>query len=249
MKNLSILFLLFSTFHFSNAQDLKAKITYEATLDNTDFYNRLIKDTTITEVSRNAKLENIRSTRPMNFVLYINGDEALYEAEYDLSEQRSLGLGYNRTGIVARSGNCYYTNLKTKEKYYQNYFTKEVLVNMEKVDWVLTKETKKIGKYTCYKATATINSEQEYGMSFMNPVIAWYTPDIPTSFGIQSFHGLPGLTLELIADYEDGKISYEATAIDLNPKENTYIEKPKGERQMSKEEYLEYLKKLNENRF
>src|SRR5690606_5932564 len=248
MKKFIILSILLSTFSFSFSQGLRANITYEATLDNTDFHNRLMKDSTVTEYSRNSQLENIRSTSPMNFVLYINGNEALYHAEFDLETQRSLGLGYNRTGEIAQDENTYYTNLQTKEYYFQNYFTKEVLVNTEKVDWRLTKETKKIGEYTCYKATAIIDSEQLYGMNFMSPVIAWYTPEIPTSFGIQIFNGLPGLTLELITDYQKGKVHYKAIEIDLTPEEYI-IEKPTGKRQISEKEYIAYIKKLNKNRF
>ncbi|MGS2739905.1 GLPGLI family protein [Sinomicrobium sp. M5D2P17] len=249
MKKIILPLIALVSLHFSLAQDLKAKITYEVTLDNTDFHDRLIKDTTITEFSRNAHLEDIRSTSPMNFILYINGKEALYQCEYDLQQQRSLGFGYNRTGSVGRSDNVYYVNLGTGEKYYQNFFTKEVIVDMEKVNWILTKETKKIGKYTCYKATATIDSEQEPGMGFMTPVEAWYTPDIATSFGIQYLQGLPGLTLELIADHKDGKLFYKVTDIALNPKPDIYIKKPEAERRMSQQKYLAYLKKLNENRF
>jgi GLPGLI family protein len=248
MKKTILTSLLLVSVFVGNTQVFKAKITYEATLDNSTYYNRLINDTTITEFSRNAKLEDIQTTRPMNFMLFINGTVALYKAEFSLPEQKRLGLGPNRTGAVARDDNTYYTNLLTNERFYQNFFTPEILVNMDKVDWVLTNESKKIGVYTCYKAIATITSKQLNGMNFLSPIIAWYTPEIPTSYGIQSFNGLPGLTLELITDYESGKVVYKAIGIDLNP-ENVFIEKPTGNRQISQQDYIEYIKKLNENRF
>lgn len=187
MKKLYVLLVLLSIFNLSYTQNFKAKITYQAILDNFDYYNRVINDTTITEFSRNTKLENIQSTKPMNFILLINGDEALYQSELSLVEQKKTGLGYNRTGSVARDDNTYYTNLRTNELYYQSFFTQEVLVNMGKTNWTLTKETKKIGEYTCYKANAIVETEQLEGMHFLSPVEAWYTTEIPTSFGIQNF--------------------------------------------------------------
>lgn len=124
---------------------------------------------------------------------------------------------------MARDFNTYYTNKITNEKFYQCQFTPDVLVNIEDIDWVLTQEIKEIGKYTCFKATATLDSEQIPNYNLMRLVEAWYTPDIPVSFGIQSFSGLPGLTLELTTDYEDGKVFYTATKIELNPEEEINI--------------------------
>lgn len=121
-------------------------------------------------------------------------------------------------------------------------------MNIEDIDWVLTLDTKEIGKYTCFKAIATIDSEQIPNYNLMRPVEAWYTPEIPISFGIQSFSGLPGLTLELTTDYEDGKVFYTATKIELNPEEEINIERPEAEQQMTEQEYAELIKKLNDRR-
>lgn len=214
-------------------------------MDNEDFYNRLINDTTITEVVRQAQLEKISSTKPINFFLFINGNEALYLAEFDMDTK---SYTYNRTGRVTLDFYTYYTNIGTKEKFYQCFFTKEILVNVNDIKWLLTQDTKKIGNYICYKATATIDSEQIYGMDLMNPIVAWYTPEIPVSFGIQNFSGLPGLTLELTADYEYGKVTYKATNIEMDPIGAIKIEKPTGSQEMTEQEYLEYITKLNDNR-
>ena len=37
----------------------------------------------------------------------------------------------------------YYVNTETEEGFYESFWTQGVLVNMEKIDWVLTQETKK----------------------------------------------------------------------------------------------------------
>ena len=181
---------------------------------------------------------------PIDFHLFFTGKESLYKAENDFETARDLGQVMNQTRFVGHAGSTYYVNMETKEKYYENFSTQGILVNIDDIHWELTKETKKIGKYTCYKATATIDSEQSFGMGFIKPVIAWYTPDIQVPFGIQTFVGLPGLTLELIVDYEDAIIQYIVAKIELDPKEEIVIEKPKGKKYMSEQEYHEHLKKL-----
>lgn len=154
----------------------------------------------------------------------------------------------NQTNLVGRQNQVYYTNLETNEKIFQNLWTKNVIVNMDDIDWVFTNETKEIGNYTAKKAIAKISSEQTYGMNYLSPVEAWYTPYVPLPFGIQNFIGLPGLTLELIVDYQEGKIRYLATNIDLDSAEEIYIEKPTGNQLLSENEYLELIKDLNAKR-
>lgn len=247
MKNIVIILVSLNLFNYSYAQDFKGKITYQATLNNDDFHNRLVKDSTLTKLARDTEIRDISSTSPINFHLFISGSESIYQAEYDLPTKRSLGYKPNRTGRIAQDNNIYYTNLKTKEKFYQSFWTKEVLVSLDKVNWKLTQETKKIGNYTCYKAIADLDSQNLPEMKLIGPVVAWYTPEVPTSFGIQNFDGLPGLTLELITDYDMGKVFYTATKIELDPEGEFKIEKPQGKR-LSEQDYKELIERLNKNR-
>ncbi|WP_150452278.1 GLPGLI family protein [Arenibacter lacus] len=247
MKQLIIILVLLFSFNFSYAQLIKAKIVYQATLSNQDYYNRLVKDSTLTQVARDTEINAISSSSPMNFHLFISGTEGLYQAEFDLPTKKSLGYKPNRTGRIAGHDNIYYTNLETKEKFYQSFWTKEILVDLNSVNWKLTQETKKIGNYTCYKAIADVDSQSIPQMKLIGPVIVWYTPEIPTPFGIQNFNGLPGLTLELIAEYDKGKILYTATKIELNPEEEIKIKKPKG-KNVSEQEYIALIERLNNAR-
>nr|WP_264554494.1 GLPGLI family protein [Flavobacterium sp. N1861] len=54
-------------------------------------------------------------------------------------------------------------------------------------NWKLEKGQKEIGSYTCNKATTTYK-----GRTYT----AWYTLEIPLSYGPWKFNGLPGLILE-----------------------------------------------------
>lgn len=70
----------------------------------------------------------------------------------------------------------------------QRYLIKE---NSEKINWKIDKETKNLLGYTCQKATGICKGRK---------YTAWFTTDIPASFGPWKLHGLPGLILEAYDD-------------------------------------------------
>ncbi len=247
MKQILFLLLISFGYNFTFSQNTKGKITYKATL-NTEGFQKAIKDSVMPEFRKNDRLKSATNAVPCNFNLFFNGKEALYKPEYDMATNRRLGLLLNYTGLVGRQDYIYYTNLENKDAFYQSFWTQEVLVTMDKVNWTLTQDTKKIGQYTCYKATANIDSEQTFGMNFLSPIVAWYTPEIPVSFGIQTFNGLPGLTLELTTSFSYGTIHYIATKIELNPKKEIKIKKPKGKRYITETQYVELQKRMNGGR-
>ncbi|MCD8438406.1 GLPGLI family protein, partial [Tenacibaculum dicentrarchi] len=72
----------------------------------------------------------------------------------------------------------------------------------------------------CYKAIA-IEKKMYRGKMKEYPVIAWYCPEISSSFGPIGVAGLPGLILEV----NKGNTKYMATKINLNPKKNIKITK------------------------
>lgn len=90
---------------------------------------------------------------------------------------------------VSKSGDQITQNVQKKKTWSSLYcgsiyYTKEVTPH---IDWKLSKDIKKIGKFTCKKATAFFRG-REY--------TAWYTPEIPVPFGPWKLQGLPGLILE-----------------------------------------------------
>ena len=130
--------------------------------------------------------------------------------------------------------------------------------SLAKWNWELGAETKKIGEYTCYKATATrILSDSELEMqdtmrervnnneesqdnsddeeSAPEVVIAWYTLDIPVSHGPEDYHGLPGLILEV----NDGRTTILCSKIVLNPEKNIDIKAPEKGKVVTQSEFEE----------
>ena len=126
-----------------------------------------------------------------NSLLFFDKNESLYHAEFDLNMQRDMGLGINLLGTVAGDNYICYSNLKTKENFRQSFWMDNIIINVKPFVWELTKETKKIDGYTCYKATATLTEEKQNGGYLSDFIVAWYTNQIPVPFGIQNFGGLP----------------------------------------------------------
>lgn len=78
--------------------------------------------------------------------------------------------------------------------------------------WVITDETKEISGYLCVKAIRMDIDIDAKNDNRKSPVIAWFTPELPFSFGPQNYGGLPGLILELQTQHE----LFSVTNIELN---------------------------------
>lgn len=166
-------------------------------------------------------------------MLLFTKNESMYK-EVELLELEKPMVGSARITVVGHSGQApLYRNLsnatfvRQEELMGRSFLVKD---SLEKPNWKLEKEQKKIGNYTCYKATWTRNVERtewhkdegSKKVSVEVTTTAWYTPEIPVSHGPRNYWGLPGLIMEV----QEGKLSYLCTGITLNPKERFSIEIP-----------------------
>lgn len=145
------------------------------------------------------------------------------------------------------------------------FFGKRFLITekMEQPKWQLGSETKKIGRYTAYKATMTkVNNDFDWRSMRRNRgdqkkdstktkekkkerielVTAWYTPEIPVSTGPDEYYGLPGLILEINV----GRTTMLCTEIVINPTEKVEIKAPTKGDKVTREEYNITVKKKTE---
>lgn len=169
--------------------------------------------------------------------------------------------GGSRWGASNGQGSIY-KNLKDKQMIEDvEQFSKRFLVveEMGQPKWEMSMETKKIGNYTCYKATMVKEDNSvDWGRMFrrgnnkktdstktankdnarMLNITAWYTPQIPVSSGPDAYYGLPGLILEINA----GRTTMLCTEIVINPEEEISIEKPTKGKEVGREEYNKIIK-------
>jgi GLPGLI family protein len=167
-----------------------------------------------------------------------------------------------------------YKNIKTNTFVQeQEFYGKRFVIqdSLLKIDWIMGTETKQIGNYTCFKATAMIPSSKmafwEFSWSKLRQeqrindddtkqndedksepfteVTAWYTPQIPVSQGPSEFWGLPGLILEV----SSGSTTMLCSKLVMNPKEKTKVEPPKRGTEVTKQEYKDIIfKKMKDFR-
>jgi len=130
----------------------------------------------------------------------------------------------------------FYLNFNTRELTCREFLREEyeVIVTDNDLDfnWTISDETKKIGKYTCYKAITKNFRGRNYEV--------WFTYDIPVPNGPWKFHGLPGLIMEVHDDKDLVNITFNSIK-EKTDKEVDYT-KP-----TSKDNILKFDEYLSEN--
>lgn len=183
----------------------------------------------------------MKNSKDITFVLKFKDDKSYFYLDEKL-ENDAKPFVYDNARIVVGKGN-YFTDL-TNEKIIREHESlgeKFLITSKTKTfaDWKLTKESKLIGKYKCYKAITTktiINPTGEFNFT----IEAWYTPQLPMKFGVKEYNNLPGLILEL----KDTHFTFYAHKIKLVKKEEIEIKKPKG-KTITEKEYQEKVSKAS----
>jgi GLPGLI family protein len=213
-------------------------------------------------------MQEMKKAFEKTFILNFNNFESVYQEEEKLDTPKSGSNGMNIQ--VSFSGGIkskLYKNFKTKTYTTdRDIFGKEFLItdSLQKNNWEMINEQKKIGNYNCYKAQIKIpvteeelkkyeeqKKKQEEGktsfFTISEPkeqiIEAWYTLDIPVSNGPEEYWGLPGLILEL----HDGNTTFLCSKIILNPEEKIEIKAPKEGKKVNQKEFDKIQKKKLES--
>ena len=269
MKNRTITALLIIfTMYCGISQDFQGNAPYESkTQVNMDFGNRQMPEDRKKEIMERMKKANERT-----YELAFNATESIYE-EVEKLDQPGTDRGGRggRFGAMGGAGGDLYKNIKDKKYLVKNdLFGKIFLIedNLEKLDWKLESDTKQIGNYTAFKATAvkTVkrpnmraifrrrgennkeeeNKEEEFTEKEVS-IVAWYTPEIPINQGPSGYWGLPGLILAV----SDDVTTIVCSKITMNPKDKIEIKAPSKGKKVTQAEYdeisREKMKEMREN--
>lgn len=217
------------------------------------------------EAQKKQIMYRLRSRLEKKYVLTFNKQESMFfeEEKLDAVSGATDSWGKNFT-----QGDQYKNTKDNKQIQNQEFYGKNFLVkdNLQPIKWAMSGDTKKIGKYISYKATASIptveltwydfswdrlpsNTENKEKANIkMTNVEAWYTPQIPVSHGPSEYWGLPGLILEISA----GNTTLLCYEIILNPKEKVEIKAPRKGKVVTKTEYQKIIsdkmKEFRDNR-
>ena len=198
-----------------------------------------------------------------NYLLTFNKNEALFEEVVALEKPNPTQGGVSVSISMSGDGDKY-MNTKDKISYTEeDIFGDEFVIkdSLPKIAWQITNETKIIGDYNCVKATYIepvskndLEAYERYQEKTKNgkpsffemkkpepqTITAWYTSEIPVSFGPNGVWGLPGLILQL----ENENYIYFCTKVSIKNNETVKIKIPNAGKVISKKEYEKYEKKM-----
>ena len=158
----------------------------------------------------------------LNYTLKFNKEISVFYLEESINDDlaykyASSFSGKNRIYQVLKDSSYSFNNPENS-----NFKKEEFIINEPiRSDWKLHSESKKIGEYLCYKATSNYQSGKDK-KTF--PIIAWYCPQIPYSFGPSGYGNLPGLILEI----QIRNILFGATKINFDDEVKAIFKPSKG---------------------
>ncbi len=256
----AILSLVFLFSLAIGAQDFQGKAYYvsKTSVDMSNFGRP-----NMSEDQKKRMQERLKNMFEKTFVLTFNRSESIYKLDEKL-EAPNQGGG-SRFGAIMSGAmdGIKYKNAKSKQLLSEHeLFGKLFLIkdNLPELNWEMTGETKQIGGYTCFKATA-IQTWKEFDMASLRrprnedestledeaeteeeepiKIEAWYTMQIPVNQGPGDYWGLPGLILEVSA----GKTTILCSKLVLNPEDKATIKAPSKGKEVTKEEYVDIATK------
>ncbi|WP_323788420.1 GLPGLI family protein [Psychroserpens sp.] len=250
-----------------NAQDFQGQATYisKSTMDLGNWGKRL------SEAQKKQVMANLKNRLEKTYVLNFNKEESFFKEGDKLDAMSGATDSWGKNFAAGDQ----YKNVKTNTQIQdQEFYGKRFLVKdkLQPIKWIMGTETKQIGNYTCFKATASIPTDELTWYSFswaklrsgnsteivegeaeqpeipMTQVEAWYAPQIPVGHGPSEFWGLPGLILEVSA----GDTTMLCSKLILNPTEALVIEAPDKGKEITKDEYqatlITKMKEFRDNR-
>ncbi|CAL42444.1 GLPGLI family protein [Flavobacterium psychrophilum] len=206
------------------------QIKYTSVLYGKITNKEVVKDTDKEMADWLTKIRN--AADKIEYTLNYNQNEAYFFANSSLTEN---DINFNLSAILGEGKLKYYQNNNSKEfrEFRDSKRTGKVIVNNEQIcKWTLTNETKIIGEHKCFKATTPLYEEGKINEGVT--IIAWYTPEIPGSFGPNGYGGLPGLIIEL----QGFKAMFFVKQINLALNKEPEIDKLLSPKAISKETYM-----------
>lgn len=261
MKTIILLFSIVTSFLILPVETQTQEFQGQATYISKTKMNLGSWGARMSEEQKKQTAARLKNRLEKTYVLNFNKQESHFDEKEKLDAM---------SGATDSWGNNFsqgeqYKNVKKNELVQsQEFYGKKFLVKdkLASIDWQMGSETKQIGKYLCFKATATIPNTELTWYSFSwgelrnnepkkeattegetevteieeipsTQVEAWYTLQVPVGHGPAEYWGLPGLILEVSA----GDTTMLCTKIVMNPTEKVEIEAPEKGKEITKMDY------------
>lgn len=278
MKKLIFTLAVIATACQIKAQEFQGMAVYESKTSTSDFKNRMQGNRDITPEMQKNMEEGMKKMFEKTFVLNFDKSASIYKEEEKLDAPTQGGFNMRMMSSMMGGGGTFYKNVKNKSYSVDKEFMgKEFLVkdSLPNLKWKMEAETRIIGGYNCFKATAVRSvsksdfrnfrpkkeetkqvvktEDKDKKTSFMSEIeipkeitiTAWYTPEIPVNQGPENYWGLPGLILEV----NDGRTTILCSKVVLNIKDKAEIKEATKGKVVTQEEYdAIVVKKMEEMR-
>ena len=280
MKKIVFSFAFFVTILQIQAQkDFQGMAVYETKTSTSDFKDRMAGNKDMTPDMQKMIEERMKKMFEKTFILNFDKSASIYKEEEKLDAPGAQGGGMRMMSSMMGGGGTYYKNVKEKSYTVDKEFMgKEFLVkdSLPKLDWKMESESRQIGGYTCFKATAVrATSKSDFRnfrpkkeekkddavktedktkkTSFMDEL------DLPKEVTITAWY-TPEIPVNqgpesywglpgLILEVNDGKTVILCSKIVLNSKDKAEIKAPTNGKVISQKEYDDtVVKKMEEMR-
>lgn len=144
---------------FTTGQEFQGMAVYESKTSTADFQARMQGNRDITPEMQKMIEERMKKMFEKTFILNFDKTASIYKEEEKLEAPGQGGGGMRMVSSMMGGGGTYYKNVK--EKTYtvdREFMGKEFLVKdtLTNIKWKMEGETRQIGGYTCFKATAVL---------------------------------------------------------------------------------------------
>lgn len=156
MKKIFLAVLSLTAFVATAQKDFQGMAVYESKTSTSEFAKNFDGNKDMTPEMKNQIMERMKKMFEKTFVLNFDKSASIYKEEEKLDAPGQGGGGRMMASFMG-GGGTYFKNVKEKQYTVdKEVFGKEFLIkdSLPNLKWVLSDESKKIGDYTCFKATA-----------------------------------------------------------------------------------------------
>ncbi|MCL6461983.1 MAG: GLPGLI family protein [Flavobacterium micromati] len=156
-KLIFTLVLAIASYMGLRAQEFQGIAVYESKTSTADFKTQMEGNKNMTPDIQKMIEERMKKMFEKTFILNFNKSASIYKEEEKLEASGQASAGMRMMSSMTGGGGTFYKNVKEKSYTVDKEFMgKEFLVkdSLTNLNWKLESETRIIGGYTCYKATA-----------------------------------------------------------------------------------------------
>ena len=143
---------------FVQAQNFQGFAVYESKTSTAEFAKGISGNRDITPDMQKQIEDRMKKMFEKTFILNFDKSASIYKEEEKLDAPGEQG-GRRMMASMMGGGGTHYKNVKDKQFIVdKEFFGKEFLIkdSLPKYDWKMEGESKQIGNYTCFKATAVV---------------------------------------------------------------------------------------------